>query len=113
MKVKVFQNSIMLIWRVLQNSLDAGLEPGNIQAEGMIAAMKEVDRRFEAGEYYMPSDASRAVSLAQSLVAGGKSGERNRKNFFKRLKRLKLLVVPYNSIDGCSHFKQERKRGML
>ncbi len=35
-------------------ALAAGIEPAAILNEGMIAAMAEVGRRFECGEYYVP-----------------------------------------------------------
>jgi 5-methyltetrahydrofolate--homocysteine methyltransferase len=38
----------------IQAALGAGLEPGTILSDGMIAAMKEVGRRFEGGEFYVP-----------------------------------------------------------
>ena len=38
----------------LQLSLDANLDPAVILNDGMIAAMREVGARFEAGEYYVP-----------------------------------------------------------
>jgi 5-methyltetrahydrofolate--homocysteine methyltransferase len=50
----------------VRTSLDAGLEPGNILAEGMIAAMKEVGRRFEDGEYYVPE----MLISARAMQAG-------------------------------------------
>jgi 5-methyltetrahydrofolate--homocysteine methyltransferase len=50
----------------VRTSLDAGLEPGNILAEGMIAAMREVGRRFEEGEYYVPE----MLISARAMQAG-------------------------------------------
>jgi 5-methyltetrahydrofolate--homocysteine methyltransferase len=38
----------------VQAALDAGIEPGRILNEGMIAAMREVGRLFEEGEYFVP-----------------------------------------------------------
>jgi len=38
----------------LQAALDAKLEPAVILNDGMIAAMREVGCRFEAGDYYVP-----------------------------------------------------------
>jgi 5-methyltetrahydrofolate--homocysteine methyltransferase len=54
----------------VQTALDAGLEPGNILAEGMIAAMKEVGRLFEEGEYYVPEMliAARAMQAGLGLL---------------------------------------------
>jgi len=50
----------------VRTSLDAGLEPGKILAEGMIAAMKEVGRLFEEGEYYVPE----MLISARAMQAG-------------------------------------------
>ncbi|MEO8354492.1 MAG: corrinoid protein [Chloroflexota bacterium] len=54
----------------VQAALVADLEPGNILAEGMIDAMKEVGRRFEEGEYYVPEMlvAASAMQAALSLL---------------------------------------------
>jgi 5-methyltetrahydrofolate--homocysteine methyltransferase len=54
----------------VQTALDAGLEPGNILAEGMIAAMKEVGRLFEEGEYFVPEMliAARAMQAGLGLL---------------------------------------------
>jgi len=51
-------------------ALDAGLEPGNILADGMIAAMKEVGKLFEEGEYYVPEMliAARAMQAGMYLL---------------------------------------------
>jgi 5-methyltetrahydrofolate--homocysteine methyltransferase len=52
------------------SALEAGLEPGNILNEGMIAAMKEVGRRFEEGDYYVPEMlvSARAMQAGLSLL---------------------------------------------
>ncbi len=54
----------------VQAALEAGLEPGTILAEGMIAAMSEVGRRFEEGEYYVPEMliAARAMQAGLSML---------------------------------------------
>jgi 5-methyltetrahydrofolate--homocysteine methyltransferase len=54
----------------VQSALEAGLEPGTILAEGMIAAMSEVGRRFEEGEYYVPEMliAARAMQAGLSML---------------------------------------------
>jgi 5-methyltetrahydrofolate--homocysteine methyltransferase len=54
----------------VQASLDAGLEPGVILNDGMIAAMREVGVRFEAGEYYVPEMliAARAMQSGMTLL---------------------------------------------
>jgi methanogenic corrinoid protein MtbC1 len=56
-------------------ALEASIDPTQILNEGMIAAMREVGTRFEAGDYFVPigadgfvPDASRAVQRASSLV---------------------------------------------
>jgi 5-methyltetrahydrofolate--homocysteine methyltransferase len=62
----------------VQAALDAGLEPVTILNEGMIAAMAEVGRLFEAGDYFVPEMliAARAMQaglnvLRPHLVASG------------------------------------------
>jgi 5-methyltetrahydrofolate--homocysteine methyltransferase len=54
----------------IQSALDAGLDPGLILADGMIAAMKEVGKRFEDGEYFVPEMliAARAMQAGMSLL---------------------------------------------
>jgi len=47
-------------------ALDAGLEPGMILSEGMIAAMTEVGKRFEDGEYFVPE----MLISARAMQAG-------------------------------------------
>ena len=37
-----------------KSALDVGLDPSSILNNGMIAAMKEVGKRFEEGEYFVP-----------------------------------------------------------
>ena len=54
----------------VESALEAGLEPGNILTEGMIAAMKEVGRRFEEGEYYVPE----MLISARAMHAGIREG---------------------------------------
>ena len=54
----------------IQAALAADLKPGDILGEGMIAAMQEVGRRFEEGEYYVPEMlvAARAMQAGLSLL---------------------------------------------
>jgi len=50
----------------VQAALGAGQEPGTILAEGMIAAMKEVGRLFEEGEFFVPE----MLISARAMQAG-------------------------------------------
>jgi 5-methyltetrahydrofolate--homocysteine methyltransferase len=52
----------------VQAALDAGLEPGLILADGMIAAMKEVGKRFEEGDYFVPEMLVAARSMQGGLA---------------------------------------------
>jgi 5-methyltetrahydrofolate--homocysteine methyltransferase len=54
----------------VQDALQSGLEPGLILSDGMIAAMQEVGRRFEEGDYYVPEMlvAARAMQSALQLL---------------------------------------------
>lgn len=54
----------------VQAALDANLDPNVILNEGMIAAMREVGCRFEAGEYYVPEMliAARAMQTGMAIL---------------------------------------------
>ncbi|MEO8356160.1 MAG: corrinoid protein [Chloroflexota bacterium] len=54
----------------VQIALDAQIEPAVILNDGMIAAMREVGCRFEAGDYYVPEMliAARAMQSGMSLL---------------------------------------------
>ena len=54
----------------VRKALEAGEEPAIILNQGMIAAMKEVGRRFEEGEYYVPEMliAARAMQAGLSVL---------------------------------------------
>lgn len=49
-------------------ALDAGLDPNAILNDGMIAAMREVGVRFEAGEYYVPEMLIAARAMQSGMV---------------------------------------------
>jgi len=51
----------------VQAALDAGLSPERILQEGMISAMAEVGRLFEAGEYFVPEMLIAASSMQEGL----------------------------------------------
>jgi 5-methyltetrahydrofolate--homocysteine methyltransferase len=54
----------------VQASLDVGLDPNVILNSGMIAAMREVGVRFEAGDYYVPEMliAARAMQSGMAIL---------------------------------------------
>lgn len=54
----------------VQAALDANLNPNAILNDGMIAAMREVGCRFEAGEYYVPEMliAARAMQSGMAIL---------------------------------------------
>ena len=54
----------------LQAALDANLDPTVILNDGMIAAMREVGCRFEAGDYYVPEMllAARAMQSGMAIL---------------------------------------------
>lgn len=54
----------------VKEALKAGLDPALILNEGMIGAMAEVGRRFEAGEFYVPEMliAARAMQSGMTLL---------------------------------------------
>jgi 5-methyltetrahydrofolate--homocysteine methyltransferase len=54
----------------VQDALDAGVDPAVILNDGMVAAMGEVGRLFELGEYYVPEMliSARAMQTALGLL---------------------------------------------
>jgi len=52
----------------VEAALNAGLDPATILNEGMIAAMREVGRLFEEGEYYVPEMLIAARAMQSGLV---------------------------------------------
>lgn len=54
----------------VQAALDAGMDPTLVLNEGMIAAMREVGCRFEAGEFYVPEMliAARAMQAGMAIL---------------------------------------------
>jgi 5-methyltetrahydrofolate--homocysteine methyltransferase len=55
-----------IVQEKVKEALDAGLEPAVILNAALIAAMAEVGRRFEAGEYYVPE----MLVAARAMQAG-------------------------------------------
>jgi 5-methyltetrahydrofolate--homocysteine methyltransferase len=51
----------------VQTALMADLQPENILTDGMIAAMREVGRRFEEGDYYVPEMLVAACAMQAAL----------------------------------------------
>jgi len=49
-------------------ALEAGLDPNTILNDGMIAAMREVGVRFEAGDYYVPEMLIAARAMQSGMV---------------------------------------------
>jgi 5-methyltetrahydrofolate--homocysteine methyltransferase len=54
----------------VEEALDSGIEPGVILNQGMIAAMAEVGKRFEEGEFFVPEMliAARAMQSGLALL---------------------------------------------
>ena len=54
----------------VRSALDAGLGPGLILSDGMIAAMKEVGKRYEEGDFFVPEMlvSARAMQNGLSLL---------------------------------------------
>ncbi|MBL8131565.1 MAG: corrinoid protein [Anaerolineae bacterium] len=54
----------------VQQAVDAGVDAGEILNKGLIAAMSEVGRRFEEGEYFVPEMliAARAMSAGMEII---------------------------------------------
>jgi 5-methyltetrahydrofolate--homocysteine methyltransferase len=52
----------------VQQAIDAGLAPGEILNQGMIAAMAEVGQRFEAGDMFVPEMLIAARAMKEGLT---------------------------------------------
>jgi 5-methyltetrahydrofolate--homocysteine methyltransferase len=52
----------------VQAAIDAGIDPGEILKDGMVAAMSEVGRLYEAGEFYVPEMLIAARAMQASMV---------------------------------------------
>jgi 5-methyltetrahydrofolate--homocysteine methyltransferase len=52
----------------VQAAIDAGIDPGEILNDGMVAAMSEVGRLYEAGEFYVPEMLIAARAMQASMV---------------------------------------------
>ncbi|MGB8212110.1 MAG: corrinoid protein [Anaerolineales bacterium] len=59
-----------IVTQKVQEALTKGIAPDEILNEAMIAAMAEVGRRFEEGEYYVPEMliAARAMQMGMALL---------------------------------------------
>jgi len=51
----------------VQAAIDAGIDPGEILNDGMVAAMSEVGRLYEAGEFYVPEMLIAARAMQRGL----------------------------------------------
>jgi len=67
---EIFSNTLdgqrKVVEAKVQEALDSGIDPKVILDEGMIAAMAEVGRLFEAGEYFVPE----MLIAARAMKAG-------------------------------------------
>ncbi len=64
----IMDGDMELAQEKVQEALDAGIGPGRILNEGMIAAMAEVGQLFEEGEYFVPE-----MLIAARAMQGGMS----------------------------------------
>ncbi|HEX2980377.1 MAG TPA: corrinoid protein [Anaerolineaceae bacterium] len=62
----ILEGEHKVIQQKVQTALTAGIEPGVILKESMIAAMAEVGRLFEEGEYFVPE----MLIAARAMQAG-------------------------------------------
>ena len=53
---------------LVQQALEEGIEPGRILEEGMVAAMGEVGRLFEEGDYFVPEMLVAARAMKTGLL---------------------------------------------
>ncbi len=54
--------------QAIQAALSAGIDPAAILSDGMIAAMKEVGKRFEDGDYFVPEMLISARAMQNGLA---------------------------------------------
>jgi 5-methyltetrahydrofolate--homocysteine methyltransferase len=66
----VIEGQSPVVQQKVQEGLAAGVNPAVLLNEGMIAAMAEVGRRFEEGEFYVPEMliAARAMQAGMALL---------------------------------------------
>ncbi len=62
----IVEGDLNQVQQKTQEAIRSGIEPGTILNEGMIAAMAEVGRRFQCGEYYVPE----MLIAARAMKAG-------------------------------------------
>ena len=64
----ILDGNANLVVAEVQKALDAGIGPADILNKGMIAAMGEVGRLFEEGEYFVPEMLIAARAMQKGLV---------------------------------------------
>jgi len=66
----ILEGDMNLTQEKVQEAIDGGVAPGNILQEGLVAAMAEVGRLFEEGEYFVPEMliAARAMKAGLALL---------------------------------------------
>lgn len=66
----IIKGQHILVPEKVKNALDSGIDPALILNEGMIAAMAEVGRLFEEGEFFVPEMliSARAMKAGMSLL---------------------------------------------
>ena len=64
----ILDGNANLVTTEVQKALDAGFGPAEILNQGMIAAMGEVGRLFEEGEYFVPEMLIAARAMQKGLV---------------------------------------------
>ena len=65
--VGILDGNANLVVAEVQKALDAGMGPADILNQGMIAAMGEVGRLFEEGEYFVPEMLIAARAMQKGL----------------------------------------------
>jgi 5-methyltetrahydrofolate--homocysteine methyltransferase len=66
----VIDGKSVVVQQKVKEALDSGIDPVTVLNEGMIAAMAEVGRRFEVGEFYVPEMliAARAMQYGMAVL---------------------------------------------
>lgn len=64
----ILDGNAPLVKQKVQEAIDAGLPPATIMNDGMVAAMAEVGRLFEEGEYFVPEMLIAARAMKEGLA---------------------------------------------
>jgi 5-methyltetrahydrofolate--homocysteine methyltransferase len=64
----ILEGNRVIVQEKVKEAINSDLDPGSILNDGMIAAMTEVGRRFEIGDYYVPEMLIAARAMQEGLA---------------------------------------------